>query len=139
MTTGLNYTVFPITQLQFSATTAGAGASIIIGQVPSVNVVTRYINRIVFDNMAIDRLTDTVTPAEWDFQTSTIKWQLFVNNPNDMASLQTFGLFGDQGSVDFAQPIQVLPRTFVTLTLLNMKPSAAPKARVALHMSGGLA
>lgn len=137
MTTGLNYTVFPVNQLQFSPTTAGSN-QIIFGSINSVNVVTRYINRIVFDNMNIDRLTDTVDPTQWDYQTSTIKWQLFVGNPNDLASLQTFGLFGDQGSVDFAQPIQVLPRTFVTFTLLNMKPSAAPKARVAIHLSGGL-
>lgn len=136
MTTGLNYSVFPIQQLPTFVPTPIGNVPGLASGLNSVNIVTRYINRLVFDNLDIDRNVDAVTP--WDYQTRTILWQLFVGNPNDSASLQTFGMFADQGSVDFVQPIQVQPRTSVTLCLLGLKPSAAPKARVFMAISGGL-
>lgn len=136
MTTGLNFAIPAITVLQFGNI---PGTNTAVGGLASANVVTRYIHRIVFDNMAIVRETDTFNPdVKWDYQTSTIQWQLFVGNSNDFAAYQTFGLFGDQGSIEFAQPIQVQPRTNVVMTFLSILPAAAPKLKAAFHMSGGL-
>lgn len=136
MTTGLNYTVPAITLLQFGNI---PGTNTAVGGLESVNFITRYIHRIVFDNVAIIRATDTANPnVKWDYHTSTIQWQLFVGNSNDFAAYQTFGFFGDQGSIEFAQPIQVQPRTNVILTFLSILPAATPKLKAAFHMTGGL-